>query len=526
MDTKEIFSKFSSRDYNNQLEEILENKDFSEGVKNLLLSMLYRIEDAYKDYATVKRVVEDKKNYVQEILEIIKDKCKKIIIAKEGTKEAEELQSSKSKFLVDKLEGKIYLMYPNEILLLYTIYKLNDKQIYLDEKYNLIRIALSELLNDGENINNIEVLRDFNGWNWNAINNEIPEITTNLIYQNLIYLLGIDFIKDWIHTEEVVDYVELVEKSLSKNYGKKYSKEILKQIYKISIIICVNKNERERNRLLEEKADLESELSRLDNKKELLNEISNSKKEAFKKIKEIDNILNDKKMLEEEYINRNQKRAQYNKIFNISHLTEILNKERKKLLLSIEQNNKLLEPKYYLKTKENIQNQLELLKDIELDEEEQKVKKLEYTILLQKNFIKCFNVKIQSTNEKEQIINLIYMLRYYNLLFINEKEQIFNIKELKQELEELMQVIIKKAYEFKTISVITNEKNTNDEIIKNILTTKIISLENIGIELKENGSNLEVLIYDGDVYEKTIIIPVYDKQKVVMKFGKIQKIFG
>ena len=195
MNTEKLFSKFNSRDYNNQLEKILENKDFSVDVKNLLLSMLYKIENAYEDYSTVKRIVDDKKIYIEDILRIIKEKCKKIIIVEEGKQEVQEIEKG-SKFFVNKLENTIYLMYPNESLLLYTLYKVDDKQIFLDEKYNLIRNALSALINTGENINNIEVLRDFNGWNWNTLNREIPEITTNLIYQNLIYLLGIDFIKN------------------------------------------------------------------------------------------------------------------------------------------------------------------------------------------------------------------------------------------------------------------------------------------------------------------------------------------
>lgn len=224
MDAEKLFSKLNSRDYNSRLEEILDNKGFSEDVKNLLLSMLYKIDVSYKDYTIVKRVVEDKKTYIEEILKIIKDKCKKIIIVKEDSEEAEEIESTGSKFLIDKLENKIYLMHPNENLMLYTLYKLDDKQIYLDEKYNIIRNALSSLLNAGENINNIEALRDFNGWNWNIEAREIPEIATNLIYQNLIYLLGIDFMKNLIHTEKVVDYIELTKNKLKKEYTRRKCK--------------------------------------------------------------------------------------------------------------------------------------------------------------------------------------------------------------------------------------------------------------------------------------------------------------
>lgn len=524
MDTEKIFSKLNSRDYNNQLEKILENKDFSVNVKNLLLSMLYKIENGYKDYITVKRIVQDKKNYIEDILRIIKEKCEKIIIVEEGSNEAKELEEEKRKFFVNNLENTIYLMYPNESLLLYTLYKIDNKQIFLDEKYNLIRKSLSSLLNAGENINNIEVLRDFNGWNWNTLNREIPEIATNLIYQNLIYLLGIDFMKDLVHTEEVVDYIKLTEDKLIDFYGEENTKEILDQIYKISIIICTQKNEVEKKRLLDEKEVLQKELERLQDKNSLLNEISIIKKEALKKIKELDNILNDKKLLEEEYIKRNEKRAMYNKIFSISHLTEILNKERKKELQVIEENNRLSEPKYYIQTTENLVKQLELLKDI--GQEQQEENKFKYLINLQKAFIKCIYIKTEKVKEKDEIINLLYILRYYNLIFITQNTQIKDTKELKNDLENLEKFLIKRAYDLKVLNTITIEKTTNNEIIKSLLTTQIISLENIAIELKQNDEALEVKIYDGDVFEKAIVIPVFDKKKVVMKFNKISKMFS
>ena len=47
MEKENIFSRLNSKDYNNQLEIILEDKKFSENIKNLLLSMLYKIEAGY-----------------------------------------------------------------------------------------------------------------------------------------------------------------------------------------------------------------------------------------------------------------------------------------------------------------------------------------------------------------------------------------------------------------------------------------------------------------------------------------------
>ena len=44
MKKKNILSKINLKDYNNEVEEILEKKNFSSNVKNLLLSMFYKIE--------------------------------------------------------------------------------------------------------------------------------------------------------------------------------------------------------------------------------------------------------------------------------------------------------------------------------------------------------------------------------------------------------------------------------------------------------------------------------------------------
>ena len=77
MGKNKILSKLNIRDYNNELEKILENKLFSYDVKNLLLSMLYKIENAYRDYETVKVEVPSKKEFIENILRIIREKALK-----------------------------------------------------------------------------------------------------------------------------------------------------------------------------------------------------------------------------------------------------------------------------------------------------------------------------------------------------------------------------------------------------------------------------------------------------------------
>ena len=45
---------FSKNNYDIQLEEVLDKKEFDDEAKSLILGILYRIEESYKDYAKVK----------------------------------------------------------------------------------------------------------------------------------------------------------------------------------------------------------------------------------------------------------------------------------------------------------------------------------------------------------------------------------------------------------------------------------------------------------------------------------------
>ena len=44
--TDKLLEKIVKKDYNNELEEVLEKKYFDENVKSILLSILYKIEKA------------------------------------------------------------------------------------------------------------------------------------------------------------------------------------------------------------------------------------------------------------------------------------------------------------------------------------------------------------------------------------------------------------------------------------------------------------------------------------------------
>ena len=196
MEKNKILSKlninlkeFNMKDYNNELEKILENKLFSYEAKNLLLSMLYKIENAYRDYETVKVEVPSKKEYIENILRIIKEKCLKIFLVKKGTEEARALEENNVKYMVDKKNGEI-TCFENEETLLTAILKIDEIDILYDTKYKYLQAPLNKLINTGSLDSEIEVIRDFNGWSWDIVKKEIIDIEYNYIYQTILLLNG------------------------------------------------------------------------------------------------------------------------------------------------------------------------------------------------------------------------------------------------------------------------------------------------------------------------------------------------
>ena len=80
--TEKFLDKIVKKDYNDELEEVLEKKYFKENTKSMLLSILYKIETAYKDYEKVKPGVESKEDFIQSIIRSIEKNCDDIKVVK------------------------------------------------------------------------------------------------------------------------------------------------------------------------------------------------------------------------------------------------------------------------------------------------------------------------------------------------------------------------------------------------------------------------------------------------------------
>ena len=180
MKKNKIFSKFNLKNYNDELEEILETKVFSFDVKNLLLSMLYKIENAYKDYKSVKYEVLSINDIIEYIIKTIRDKCFDIEFI---------LPEEDKKVVIDQKKGKI-ICYPNETSLLSSVWYIGEENAPVVAGYPYEKEAIEYLLKIGSNISIAEVLRDFNGWSWDTLIGEIENLDYNILYQSLLLLDG------------------------------------------------------------------------------------------------------------------------------------------------------------------------------------------------------------------------------------------------------------------------------------------------------------------------------------------------
>lgn len=495
MEKNKILSKFNIniKDYNNELEKILENKLFSYDVKNLLLSMLYKIENAYKDYETVKVEVPSKKEYIENLLRIIKEKCLKIFLVKKGTQEAEELEKNNILFRVDSKNGEI-ICFQNELVLLNAIFNIDISPNLQELPYEYIEKPLFTLLKSGEIDSNIEVIRDFNGWSWDIDKKEIKDIEYNYVYETMLLING------------------------RKNINSKKQKKIFNLESKIAIKKYMQEaNDREYNEKFEKiKKEKEERLELFNDKKTFINQITGEKKEYTKEIERIDKILNNNELLKKEYYARNEKLPNKEKIFSVSYLVGILDKERINLIEKIDECNKLILPKEFVEQKSKLEDEVKFLEDIV------KLDKASALIQLTEEFLNQAQSGIDKINEenKEKLINLIYKIRYYRYIPINDEKYIKDIEALKGKFEEVIKLIIKKAQELKIWDVFSEDTELTYQILKEIFDMKMIYLQNLNMQCKYENKELYVEYYDDTIIESSLKI-----KKDTVKIKKKIKLF-
>lgn len=407
-----LFSKL--KDYNNLLEEILDKKTFPSLSKNLLFSMIYKLEISYKDYEKVKVNSLSKDEFLKNILEVIKNYCDNI-----KTVEPESINASLLiKHDVDAVSNckeRSIMCYPTEQAMLYAIADIEPKYFYIKNDF-LYKDIFQEVLVDGYKQNTMEILKNFNGWSWDVGNYRKSDYIYNLIYQNIFIIMGEHFLFDW-RTDNLGkrDYLAEMKRYIKAVTGNdNYYLSLCKMLY-------------------------------------LLSKGKNKKK--------ITNVLEENSIKYKEYLKKDDDFKKKN----------------------IRQINKLKSYYEVLNNKNSIYEEL---------------------IELQKYFLHFIMKKNNNISDKEEILNLIYVLRYYQNIRLSENNLIKDEPNIVKALDVCLKAVVTNACKYKVLKMISININDNFEILKYILDTRIIDLEDLRFYIECESNEIFLKVYDKEVFEK------------------------
>lgn len=514
MPKEKIFSKLKYKDYNNILEQVLEKKDFSVMGKNLILSILYKMETNYNDYETVKRDVAEKEEIIENFIDIVKNDCDSLVVIKPESKRSGLL--SKSKY-IGNIEKKHLEVFANEKYMLEGLYSLYHNEKMVDDKYGILKDAITEIFQKGNASNNIELLRDFNGYSWYITPSEFEDVYSNLVFQDIRIIAGDELLKNWIHNkDDKKDYIQELRKELNRRYDKEMSEQLFNQI-----IITILKIYLERYPKKVKEIKQNKKVEEPQNMKEYIEKVSTQKKKLLKEVDNIDRCINDPDILKKELATRKKAGKE---IKGTTELKEILNIERKKCMDKILEYNKTLDPRQFIK-------QVKASKTVKLFDYKSIAKSdttaFEELINLQKIFLKAYKILAEKLSGKKEVLELIYEFRYYNLIPITNEELIKDNEELKEDVENMRAFLIEKAREERIINSVNSNKYINKEILKKIFSLRIINLENTEVNMQNIQGGIRVNYLDGDLEEtsKDIMI-TKDIGKYKVKEKKKIKIFS
>ena len=522
MAKKDFFSKL--KNYNNRLEQILEKKAFSGDIKNLLLSMFYKIEVSYKDYQNVKRYSKEQTDLMEELINIIEKSCNKIEMVEPNSDKGKVLKKYNLHSISDRAYKKI-ISFPVEADLLYALADIEKKYYYIKDDYYIEKQTFEKMLNMGYCMNLKEIIRDFSGWSWKIEAKDIENIAYNLLFQNLRMLVGYTFLEEWKNdSKQSEDYIIRLQEKFSNTYGEQNALVLFKNLNIVLSMLLIENNKKFKPQLEEERKQAKQELEVVQDKAKYLEQITSNKKAMTKQIKRIDEILNDEKLLQKELEIRKQKLGKKSKLLNNQYLRALLNQERRTLMEKMHKLTTIMNPKNYVANKRFVEEKYEKINEIlEIQEKEDVYTRM---IELQKQFLRCIQIKVKNTNTRKDLIDLIYYIRYYTQLPVNSEKTIKDLDELRMQINKIQEVLIAKCINLKIINVVSSDNEINYKIIKNILLSKAVDLENLELEVKPKYNKLRVNVYEREELENSFEIETEGAaEKVNVRIDKKCRLF-
>jgi hypothetical protein len=551
MDMLGIFKNIIKNDYIYEIEKTLEKKGITNEIKSLVMDTLFKIEETYPNYKRIKVDVLEKRDYIREIVVALK-KVDNIYIM--NMQEKDILKCVTDTKIEKNARGYYDIqIYHNNLSLLYALQTIINEEYGINEQP--CSSSFDKILKIGGIYSNIEILRDFSGWNWNRNKIKNFNIYYDIIYKNLLLILGIDKMIELKKTRQCIHFMKkyLVKKYKNDNVEKLM--EILKEI------VFVMSSEEEKKLEIEANKKIIDMYMAMKDIKKFMQKVNEEKKKNNKLIAEYDKILNSHNVLEREYneylkaIEKSKNEDSSNGSLNIDSIIDILDIEeddigkidkeeiknielfsiqifekRKKIYNKNLELSKIGNPENYVEHKRILEEKIKYILDYEkvkgdAKKEEELLENL--MIEYQKIVYDMLEDRIEAIYTNEEVIDEIYRQRYIRYQNVLKDKYIYQISDLYQKMDKILHLIVAKAMKFDVLERVSEEENTNYAAVSPALKTEVLSLEEVKVAIYTGKTTL-LCIYDGNVLIKEIelfdvdpkLISIPTKKKIKLFKGK------
>lgn len=551
MDMLGIFKNIIKNDYIYEVEKVLEKKKITNEIRSLVMDTLFKIEETYPNYKRVKVDVLEKKDYISQIIIALK-KVENIDIMYMQEK---DVLKCLTKTTVEKNQRGYYdiQIYQNNLSLLYAL------QTIVNEEYGGDELpcssAFDKILKIGGIYSDIEILRDFSGWNWNRNKIKDFNIYYDIIYKNLLLILGVEKILELKKTKQCIYFMK---KYLLKKYKNKNVEKLIDIIKEITFVIG---SEEERKLELEANKKIIDMYMAMKDIKKFTQTVNEEKKKNNKLIAKYDKILNSHNVLEREYeeylksIEEKKEKTQkaslnLDKMMDaldnndeqnidkiekiptedIEHFSIEIFEKRKKLYNKNLELSKIGNPENYVEHKKLLEDKIKhILNYNEVKGNTKKEEELLENLILeyQKIVYDMLEDRIEVLYTNEEVIDEIYRQRYIRYQNVLKDKYIYQISDLYQKMDKILHLIVDKAMKFEVLERVSEEENTNYAAVSPALKTEILFLEDAKLSIYTGKTTL-LCIYDGNVLIKEIelfdvdpkLISIPTKKKIKLFKGK------
>ena len=381
----------------------------------------------------------------------------------------------------------------------------------------------------------------------------------DIIYKNLLWIIGIDKLIELKKTKQCIYYMK---KYLLKKYRKENVEKLI-IILKEMIFVFGTDEEKEKEILANKKAlDMYNAMKDI---RKFIQKVNEEKKKNNKLIAEYDKILNSQKVLEREFeeytkqtkeVKEKKKKEDDGKSIAISELEQIVDiinmdeennqngkqqdmtknievfsidifEKRKKLYEKNLELAKIGNPENYVEHKRLLEDSIKhILRYQEVKDDEKAKEKLIEDLILeyQQVVYDMLEDRIDVLYTNEEVIDEIYRQRYIRYQNVGKNKYIYQVTELYQKMDNVLHLIVEKALKFDILERLSEEGNTNYAAISPALKTAILSLEDIRVSLYTGKITL-LCIYDGNVLIKEIELFDVDPKLVSIPTKKKIKLF-